>query len=202
MFLKIHTKWYNYWHDSTLIFLKIHAKLRHNWKQFLWGRSQQLLECSWWWDSRSWCSWQLQLVSVGRSNFSGCVASCWLWEPAGSSESPGTSIQMGAGRISAHCIGGVVVGLQGVCCTGRASSRPLQGVPHLDREVWCQASCCSNGCSNPCFLEVSQRGSSSCRNWVERDLKAGMPSATGMKARAASSGIRHGSAWVCPSPRW
>ena len=33
---------------------------------------------------------------------------------------------------------GVVVGLQGVCCTGRASSRPLQGVPHLDREVWCQ----------------------------------------------------------------
>ena len=50
-------------------------------------------------------------------------------------------------------IGGVLVGLQGVCCTGRASSRPLQGVPHLDREVWCQASCCSNGCSN---LEVSQ----------------------------------------------
>ena len=46
---------------------------------------------------------------------------------------------------------GVVVGLQGVCCTGRASSRPLQGVSHLDREVWCQASCCSNGCSNPCF---------------------------------------------------
>ena len=45
MFLKIHTKWYNYGHNSRKI-------KTYNWKQFLWGRSQQLLECSWWWDSR------------------------------------------------------------------------------------------------------------------------------------------------------
>ena len=51
---------------------------------------------------------------------------------------------------------GVVVGLQGVGCPGRASSRPLQGVPHLDWETWCQASCCSDRCSNLCFLKVSQ----------------------------------------------
>ena len=37
-----------------------------------------------------------------------------------------------------------------------AASRPLQGVPHLDWEIWCQASCCSDRCSNPCFLKVSQ----------------------------------------------
>ena len=50
----------------------------------------------------------------------------------------------------------MVVGLQGVGCPGRASTRPLEGVPHLDLEIWCQASCCSDRCSNPCFLKVSQ----------------------------------------------
>ena len=82
---------------------------------------------------------------------------------------------------------GVVVGLQGICCTGRASSRPLQGVPRLDREVWCQASCCTNGCSNPCFLEVSQERKLVLQELGGDGLKGRyMTSATGMKTRAAS----------------
>ena len=79
------------------------------------------------------------------------VRAGWFLNPQGVQELPYRWVLAGYQRVE-----GVVVGLQGVCCTGRASSRPFQSVSHLDREVWCQASCCSNGFSNPCFLEVSQ----------------------------------------------
>ena len=79
-----------------------------------------------------------------------CVGCEILLVPQGVQELPYRWVLAGYQRV--EC---VVVGLQGVGYPGRASSRPLQGVPHLDWEIWCQASCCSDRCSNPCFLKVS-----------------------------------------------
>ena len=80
-----------------------------------------------------------------------CVGCESLLVPQGVQELPYRWVLAGYQRVE-----GVVVGLQGVGCPGRASSRSLQGVPHLDWEIWFQASCCSDRCSNPCFLKVSQ----------------------------------------------
>ena len=104
------------------------------------------------------CSWLAASVGLGRKEqplWMRCIVLAvragWFLSGQGVQELPYRWVLAGYQRVE-----GVVVVLQGVCCKGRASRRPLQGVPHLDREVWCQASCCSNGCSNPCFLEVSQ----------------------------------------------